>query len=189
MKKENFKVNTIVLFGLILAVFSIASRLVPHMPNFAPIAAFAIFTGAYMSKKTGLLFLLLVMLISDFFIGFYDFRLMAVVYASFFAVAAIGWIIKKDKNISSIALGSLSGSLLFYLTTNYAVWAFSSWYSHNLNGLISSYAMGLPFLKNSLLGDLFYTGVFFASYEVFARLEKGKVVNFLKQAKLSLFKI
>lgn len=189
MKKENLKIDTVILFGLILAVFSIASRLVPHMPNFAPIAAFAIFTGAYMSKKTGLLFLLPVMFISDFFIGFYDFRLMAAVYASFLAIQAIGWIIKKDKNAGSVVLGSLSGSVFFYLATNYAVWAFSSWYPHNLGGLLSSYAMGLPFLKNSLFGDLFYTGVFFVSYEVFARLEKGRVVNFLKQAKLSLFRI
>jgi hypothetical protein len=189
MKKENFKINTIILFGLILGIFSIVSRLIPHMPNFAPIAAFALFAGAYMPKKTGLLLLLSIMIISDVFIGFYDLRLMAAVYLSFLAISVIGWVVKKDKNASSVVLGSLSGSVVFYLITNYAVWAFSSWYPHSLNGLLSSYAMGLLFLKSSLAGDLFYTSVFFVSYEIFARLEKGRVVNFLKQAKVSLFKI
>ena len=69
------------------------------------------------------------------------------------------------KNVGTITLGTLGGTLLFFLATNAAVWAFSGMYQLNLAGLMLSYAMAIPFLKLSLVGDLFYTAVFFGMYE------------------------
>ena len=66
------------------------------------------------------------------------------------------------------------------MVTNYAVWQFSPWYEKSLAGLLESYTLALPFFRNTLLGDLFYSAVLFGAYEavVFWVLNR-KSVNFL----------
>lgn len=161
----------LLLFLLGIAMVSIAGRLLPHPPNFAPIAALALFAGVYASKisKWYLVTPLAAMFASDLFLGFYDLRIMAVVYASFFAVGLVGLLVRLfEAKLQTVVLGTIGGSVLFYLTTNFAVWAFSGIYAPTLNGLLLSYYMALPFFKFTLFGDLFYTGLFFGVYE-FAR--------------------
>lgn len=169
------------LFLLAIAGISIAVRLLPHPPNFAPIAALALFAGVYASKisKWYLLAPLAAMLVSDLFIGFYEWKIMAVVYASFFAMGFIGLLVQKYKSatwrIGGITLATLTGSILFYLTTNFAVWAFSGLpgqglYAPTLDGLLLSYYMAIPFFKFTLLGDLFYVSLFFGSYALITSL-------------------
>jgi hypothetical protein len=59
---------------------------------------------------------------------------------------------------------SIAGSILFFLVTNFGVWATSSMYEKTFSGLMRSYQMGIPFFRNTLLGDLFYTALFFFAY-------------------------
>ncbi len=153
--------------GIIFALFTVLIRLTPHAPNFVPVAALALWAGTYLPKKWGVVTPIAVMLVSDALIGFYDWRLMLVVYISFALTVLIGWWVKGNKSVSRVILGSLTGSMFFFLATNFAVWALSSWYPHNLAGLLDAYVMGAPFFRNTLAGDLFYNGVFFGSY-VFA---------------------
>ncbi|KKU48666.1 hypothetical protein A3H10_00485 [Candidatus Uhrbacteria bacterium RIFCSPLOWO2_12_FULL_46_10] len=147
-------------------IFGVAARLLYHAPNFVPIGALALWVGVYLPKRYGFFLPIAVMLISDFFIGFYDWRLMMVVYASFAIIAPIGWIIRKNKSASNILLASLSGSVIFFITTNFAVWYLSNWYAHTPSGLLLSYTMAIPFFRNSLLADLFYNASFFSVYEL-----------------------
>lgn len=175
MTNETFskEMSTGFLFSFILlaGVVSIAGRLFPHLPNFTPVGAFALFVGVYLARKHrwGLLLPLSIMFLSDIFIGFYNWKLMAAVYFSFFAHGVIGIIVAKKKNAATIILGSVAGGLFFYLTANFAVWAFTSWYPHTFEGLILSYAMALPFFRYTLLGNIVFTGIFFGAYE-FARI-------------------
>jgi hypothetical protein len=57
--------------------------------------------------------------------------------------------------------GALGASVSFFLISNAAAWLWDPIYSKNLDGLIQSYAMGVPFFRFALAGDLFYTAVFF----------------------------
>jgi len=184
----------LLLFIIGIFVFSIIARLVPHAPNFTPIAALALFAGVYASKisKWYLFAPLAAMLLSDAIgpvlarflpglhaTGFYEPKTMAVVYASFFAIALIGFLARKlfEVRPQTVVLGTLAGSLLFYLTTNFAVWAFSGMYAPTFEGLMLSYTMALPFLKFTLLGDLFYVSLFFGAYEfagAFLAKQKGR---------------
>src|SRR5690242_6493987 len=50
-------------FIILLAVLL---RLVPHMPNFAPISAMALFGGVYLGRKYALIVPLIVMILSDY---------------------------------------------------------------------------------------------------------------------------
>ena len=138
-------------------------RLLPHMPNFTPIAAMALFGGVYLNKKYAFFIPLAAMFVSDIFLGFHP--AMPYVYGSFILTGIIGFWLKNHKSTKNIICSSLISSILFFLITNFGVWA-GGWYPHNLNGLVESYAMGIPFFKNTVLGDLLYTGVFFGAYEL-----------------------
>ena len=138
-----------------------------YIPNFAPIAAMALFGGVYFTnKKYALIIPLAAMIISDIFIGFYNPWILVSVYGSFLLIGLLGLWLKKHKTMPNILGASLLGSVGFFLITNFAVWAVPhSLYPHTLQGLLNSYMMGLPFFRNTILGDLFYTGIMFGLME------------------------
>ena len=151
--------------ALILITLGIAARFMPHPANFAPIGAIAIFAGMYLPKKWAIILPVAAMLFSDLFIGFYAWQIMLSVYAGFIIMGLIGLWVRKNKKLSTVLGGTILGSVVFYLITNGAVWAFGSLYAHNPAGLLQSYIMAIPFFRNSLLGDLFYTGALAGAYE------------------------
>ncbi|MGD0576833.1 MAG: DUF6580 family putative transport protein [Candidatus Staskawiczbacteria bacterium] len=160
--------------ALLMIILAAASRLVKHPANFTPVAAMGIFSGYYLRKKWAIVVPLAAMFLSDIFIGFYDWRLLAVVYASMACSFIFGWLLQKNKRWRYVILCSVASSVLFFLTTNTAVWAFYSWYPHTLSGLIACLAAGLPFLKNTLLGDIFYCLVMFGALEAALRYSAEK---------------
>lgn len=172
------KKNLILLVAII--ALAAASRLVKHPPNFTPIAAIALFGGWYFTKKYFVIIPLLAMFLSDAFIGFYDWRLTAVVYLSIALTFGIGWLLKKKASWRKVIIGSLAGSIIFFLTTNFAVRALYEWYPHTWAGLANSFIMALPFFKNSLAGDLFYSVVLFGVYELVWFYASQKQIKIMK---------
>lgn len=142
------------------------ARLLPHPANFAPIGAIALFAGLYLPRRLSLVAPVSAMLISDIVIGFYDLRIMAAVYMSFLISIALGRMIKKNKSTAAVVGGTALGAVVFFLFTNAAVWAFGTMYPQTLHGLGESYLMAIPFFRNSLLGDLFFTGVLVGGMEL-----------------------
>lgn len=156
------KLITPVTFILIGAV----ARILPHAPNFAPIGAMALFGGAYMGKKQAFTLPILAMILSDFVIGFDSIAMRLTVYGSFLLMVLIGFWLKNHLSLKNVALGSLAASFLFFMTTNFSVWAFGSLYPHTSLGLTESYFFALPFFRNTLAGDFFYSGTFFGVYNL-----------------------
>jgi len=152
--------------AIFLILIGVIFRFLPHPPNFTPIGAIALFGGAFFSKKLALILPLIAMGISDLFLGFYPLPLMFFVYFSFLISVFLGFGLKKQKKISIVFKYSLLSSVLFFLLTNFAVWAFTGWYPKNSEGLIQCYFMALPFFRNTLLGNLFYSGIFFGVYKI-----------------------
>ncbi len=160
------KTRFLVIIGMILA--AIFSRLIPHPPNFAPLSAVALFSGAYFSsKKQAFLIPLLALFFSDLILGFHS--TMPVTYLSFLLIVFIGLWLKEKRSVIYIAEASVASSILFFVTTNFGVWAFSQLYPKTIGGLLTCYVAAIPFFHNTLLGDLFYTGVLFGG---FALVEK-----------------
>lgn len=146
----------------LLIILAVSSRLVPHPANFAPVAAVALFAGAILPLRWALTLPVGAMLISDFIIGFHS--LIYLTYACFILIVLLGrHVIKKIKPTTVIG-ASIAGSVLFYLITNFGVWAEGRMYPMTLVGLIECYYMALPFFRNTLLGDLFYSGMLFGVY-------------------------
>lgn len=153
-------------FLLIISVIFIGAflRLIPHWPNFTPIAAIALFGGTYLKRKD-LAFIIPItaMLVSDAIIGFHS--VMIPVYVSFLFIVSFGFLIRKKIAPLNVLSASLAASTLFFLVTNCASWLTGMMpYSPGFEGLLQAYIAGLPFFLNGIMGDLFFTSVFFGSY-------------------------
>lgn len=158
-----------------LVAIGVAGRVLPHAPNFTPLAAAALFAGFYFqSRLVAAAVPLLAVLISNvFWLGSHDLRVMATVYGSLaFPVLMRGWT-REGKWQWARVLGSATvASMVFFLTTNYAVWAWSGIYTSSWSGLLSCYVAALPFLKYTLAGDLSWSVGFFGAYALVAALRQ-----------------
>jgi hypothetical protein len=158
-----------------IILLAAASRLVKHPFNFTPVAAMAIFAGAYLKNWKGLFIPLFAMVVSDYFIGFYDWQVMGSVYVGIAIAYSLGYLISNKKKWYTVLGAGLVSSIAFFVVTNFAVWAFFSWYPHTVAGLVNCFTLALPFFRNTLMGDLVYTGAFFGVYEGVIYLVENKV--------------
>jgi len=151
------------IFVVSIILVAVAMRLIPHLPNFTPIAAIALFGGTYISRKwLAFLIPISILLISDSIIGFHSYLI--AVYFSFAIAVAIGLLLRKNTNIWTVAGASLASSVLFFIITNFAVWLGSPFYTQDISGLMACFTMGIPFFNNGVLGDLFYNAIFFGGF-------------------------
>jgi len=159
IKKEIFPISLI----LILAF----ARLIPHPPNFTPIIAVALISGYFFKNiNLSLLILLVAMLLSDLFIGFYE--NMIFVYASLLLITFVFHKISKKINFKNLFIYCFAGSLIFFIVSNFGVWVLGSpgvldvAYERNLSGLVECYILAIPFFGNTFLSTLIfaYPGIF-----------------------------
>ncbi len=148
----------------LLIIVAAATRalpiLLPNIWNFTAVGALAIFAGSqFTDKRLAFIIPLAAMALSDVFIG-QGFNV--VVYAGFVAMVACGLFIRNRVNVTNVALASVAGAFAFFLITNFAF--FYSWYPHNMQGIIQSYIMGLPFLRNMLIADVIYGVLLFGGF-------------------------
>jgi len=144
------------------------ARLLPHPWNFTPIMAIGLFAGAKAGKlRTGVLATILALLLSDAVLGFY--RGMWWVYAASLLPVLIGKFLRPRESTGAIAAAALLSSILFFLTTNFTVWATGTLYPHTVAGLAACYTAGIPFFQNQILGDAFYTFALFGGHAFLSR--------------------
>jgi len=148
---------TAIIFGI--ALF----RVLPHPPNISPVAAMALFGGAYFAdRRLAFIIPFLALFLSDLIIGLHD--TMLFVYAGFALTVVIGMQLGKSISITNVALSAVGASVIFFLLTNFGMWATSGFYPHTASGLMQAYVAAIPFFQNSLTGNLAFTGVMFGGY-------------------------
>ncbi len=148
--------------ALLLIAAGIALRFAPHPANFAPIGALALFAGVVLPRRYAFAVPLAAMIVSDALLGFHS--VIAYTWGSFALIGAIGWLVRRRPSAPHVVTGSLAGSVLFFLITNFGVWLHTGLYAKTWGGLVQSYTLALPFFRNTLAGDLFYTAVLFGLY-------------------------
>lgn len=157
------------LLAIISAILLAAAlRLVPHPPNFTPIAAMALFGGAYLGRRW-LAFAapLGALLLSDLALGFYP--ELAFVYLSTAATVAIGWALAKRRTALGVGLAALACAGLFFVVTNFGVWLVMDYYPKTLAGIAACYVAAIPFFQNTLAGDLFFSALLFGGFALAER--------------------
>lgn len=157
------------MLALSLIIAGIILRLLVHAPNFTPVGALALFAGVYLNKKQTLWVPLILMAASDMLLGWHDTA--PFTWGGFVLIAILGWWLKRHKTVLGILGCSLVSSFIFYIISNFGVWAMG-WYPPTLKGLLECYILALPFLRNFILSTLAYTAIFFGAYELIAFLVK-----------------
>ena len=144
-------------------VVAAALRLVPHPPNFTPIAAMALFSGAYLGRRS-LAFVapFAAMLLSDAVLGFHPF--MWATYSSVALIVLIGWAVQARITVFRVGMAAVASSVLFFALTNFSVWLGSTVYPQSFAGLAACYVAAIPFFQNTVAGDLFYTALLFGGF-------------------------
>lgn len=180
---------------VLMAIVAIASRLLPHPPNMTAVMAVALFAGARITNtKLAMAFPLLIMILSDIFLGFHSSQL--VVYGCILAVSVLGLSLRNSTSFTKPLAMSFIGSLFFFLITNFAVWLGGTMYPMTLEGLFLCYAAALPFyttdsfqfvnssqlvfdsfFANGVIGDLFFTGVLFGLFELSKKFSTKAVTS------------
>ena len=175
-----------------LLIIGIGSRLIPHYPNFTAIGAISLFGAAFGGRRSvAIVIPYLAMLFSDMilnnviyaarfpddykhFIFLYRGALWS--YAAFGLIVMMGYMLfKNGVNLNKVLLGAIGSSGIFFLLSNFGVWASTGAYPVNFGGLLACYTAGLPFLLNQVLGDLFYSlSLFAVALHVFM-LKPGRV--------------
>src|SRR5688572_9966197 len=172
---------------MLLVAAGAASRIVfRELPNFAPIAAIALFAGYFFrSAWIALLAPVASMVVSDAVIGGYQWQMMLVVYGALALPVAFGPLVRRlflietqrplqtVRSVTGLIGCSLACSLIFFLATNFAWWPWSDMYPKTTGGQVSCYAAGQPFFKYTLAGDLTYAGLLFGTYAVAAHLSRA----------------
>lgn len=178
---ENEKID--LHFGVValLVLLAAFSRILPHPPNFSPIGGIALFGAARFSRRLVAVVVPFASLwLSDlvinnvmyasyfdhfvwFYQGFYW------TYGAFFLIVLLGRITLKKTSPSSLLISSVLASVIFFLVSNFGVWASSTIYPKNLSGILACYSAGIPFFQHTLAGDLTYTVALFGLFALARR--------------------
>lgn len=173
--------NSNIRFALAMIVLAVLTRLglnlLPHPPhNFSPITAMGLFGAAYFSRQALTLAVpFIALFLSDLVLNnviysqyYTGFTLITSwwIYAAFGLVMLIGWFLLRQKVTAlRVVSASLFASAIFFLVTNFSVWLEGTMYPKTTTGLVTCYTAALPFLKNTVMGDLFFSAVMFGAYE------------------------
>ena len=159
----------------ILIILAIASRFLPHPPNFTAVISVGIFAGFLFKNKTiGCIVPIISMVASDIILGFHN--TLWAVYLSLIIATIIGTKMKKS-NTGSITLSSLISATIFYIITNFAVWLNGIMYPNNLSGLLSCYISAIPFFGYTLLSTFLFSFILFGLYSLLEKYIFSKEIN------------
>jgi hypothetical protein len=179
-------------FAVAAAALTVLLRLAPYwfgvdrrdsyFWNLMPVGALGLFAGARLRSAWALLLPMLTMLVADLLlirplaaIGQASFSWMTpLIYGSFLVYAVFGRVARQVSWPGSLLAACLLGSVQFFVVTNFLSWLADdgTFYPKTLAGLVQCFTMGLPFFKNTLEGDLIYTGLLFGLYGVAAQLRQ-----------------
>lgn len=158
------------LAALLSAIAAAAAlRLVPHPPNFSPIDAMALFSGAYLGRRAiAVAAPLAALLLSDLVLGFYPGMLFQ--YAAVVLVVLLGSFALSRLTLLRIGGAALASSVLFFAVSNFGVWLVSGMYARSLAGLSACLFAAIPFFQNTVAGDLFYAAILFGGFALVEHL-------------------
>jgi hypothetical protein len=152
-----------------LTVLGAVARVVPHPWNFAPVGGMSLFAGARLPGWQAYLLPIVLMAVTDPFVGGYS-RATPFIYLSFLINVAIGRKLRATENPLRIGGAAVLCSVQFFLISNFAVWLGFN-FPHTWAGLVSCYTLALPFFAPTLVSDLLTSGFLFGLHAVLTRKE------------------
>ena len=141
-------------------------RAVPMPFHFTPVAAALLFFGARMPRHRMATPLAMLIAADIYLTKFtYGYPLTwdhAVTWAWYAGILLLGGTLARNASPLRVAGASLTASVSFFIVSNFAVWAaWRDMYPATWHGLMASYIAGLPFFRNTVVSDLFFSAAFF----------------------------
>lgn len=157
------------IFAMMARIF--AAPLLGYPSNFAPVDALAIFSGAYLMRRTAFILVLLTVWCSDLLINHLYFAHWTLFYPGFYwqyvsylLIVLFGCLLKNNIKPLNIAMTTVLSATLFFIISNLGVWTSGLLYPRTLIGLYDCYVAAIPFFKHTMLSDLCYVTVLFGGY-------------------------
>ncbi len=166
MLSGSWKDNQKILISVIALIsFGVLLRLIPHPANFAPITAIALIGGAVLKGHWAWFLPLATMITSDAIIGFHNTILFT--WGSFLIIGILSArVLSSRLKLDNVLISAMAASVFFYVVTNFGVWFSGGLYEHTMSGLLLSYQNGLPFFRNTFMGDIFFSISLFYAYQL-----------------------
>jgi hypothetical protein len=165
------------MLAYLFLLLAVAVRFMPHPFTFTPVAAALLFWGSRTSRRQmwiPVAALIASDLLLDKFVYAYPFKWdLLVSWAWYAAIVLLGSEVGKRITPLRVIAASLASSISFFLLSNFAVWAAYDMYPKNFAGLMTSYALAVPFFRNAVAGDLLFTTVMFATPVVIQALNNA----------------
>jgi hypothetical protein len=109
--------NIRLIVPVVLIALAAASRFLPHPPDFTPLAAMALFGGAYFSdRRIAFAVPFIALLLSDLVLGLHG--TMPFVYLGFGVTVLIGMALRGNTGVA-VAGAAIASSVLFFVVTNF----------------------------------------------------------------------
>jgi hypothetical protein len=90
----------------------------------------------------------------------------------------IGFFLRDRIKPLTVLAGGLGTGIGFFLTSNFAVWAFGNIaYAKNLSGLIECYTKAIPFFRNGMISDVLFSLVFFGIGALVAQTQREGIAS------------
>ena len=160
INKKYFNGNLTFLYALGIILIS---RFLPHPPNFTPIISLAILMPIFFKKdQISLILIISGMFITDIFLGFYS--TFIITYLTLILIFYFNKIFLKNINFKNLIFTSLISSVIFFILTNFGVWAFGNMYEKNMMGLFNCYYLAIPFFHNTVLSTTLFCLISYFSY-------------------------
>src|SRR5208282_5583697 len=87
-------------------------------------------------------------------------------YGSFALIVCLGFWLRRRQNVWAIGGTAIVGALLFFVLTNFGVWALGQMYPKTPAGLLDCYVAAIPFFQNTLSSNLFYAALLFGGLAI-----------------------
>ena len=149
------------MLALLIITVGILSRIVVHTPNFSPVLSMAFLGGMYLKGRQAIWVPMVLMVVSDFVIGFYPY--MFLTWGSILLISVLGLCLKERKNLATVLGGSITSALVFFIVSNFGSWL--SLYPHTMEGLRQCYILAIPFFRSTIVSTVAFSMVFYAAYE------------------------
>jgi uncharacterized protein DUF6580 len=158
----------------LIVLVAVLARFAPHPPNFSPVYGALLFAGACLKKRDSIWFPVALLAVSDVILTTLIYRMHfgwtdTLDWAAYAAVALIGWWLRKNISLRTVLAGSLAGSTVFFIISNFAVWLGWRMYPPTGAGFVACYVAALPFFGNTLLSSVLFSAGLFGAYEFYSK--------------------
>ena len=169
------------LFIICYAIIGIASRLLPHPAGMTAFTSFCLLSGLKCENRFMIIGILIAAIISDWLLsltlGYSSIGLwMVFTYSGYLGLFLLGRRFRTTRLLTLLC----SGSMAYWLWTNFGMWLFSGVYQHTVQGFVTCYTLALPFLRNGLMGDVMWGFLMVVTLRLFENIwRRGKVMNII----------